>query len=203
MATVALPENAVLRSVDKHYTESDWDQMPHGDDRRYEIINGELWMSTAPSLFHEWVSQRINHALFAQLEETGVAFVFTAPVGVFMPGCDPVQPDLFVIRQDDLELLSDDKVRGVPTLLIEILSPGSIKLDMEIKRAAYARAGVPEFWIVRPKEQDVLLHTEPDGDTGSYLRTERVPPDAELVSPMLPFRAHIADFFAGARYRKS
>lgn len=202
MAVTALPEDTVLRSVEAKYTAADWDRMPH-DEWRCEIIAGELWMSTAPSLFHEWISQEINAALRTQLTETGVAFVFTAPVGVFMPGCDPVEPDLFVIRQDDLGLLGDDKVRGVPALLVEIVSPGSVKLDTEIKLAVYARAGVPEFWLVRPRERDVFVHSEPDATAGAFAQVTHVAPDGELVSPTLPFRARIADFFVGARYRKS
>ncbi len=200
--TVILDElELVLRSDAAIYTVADWEKTPD-DGRRYEIINGVMWVSTAPILFHEWISQQISYAMLPQLVQTGVAFVFTAPVGVFMPGCDPVEPDLLVIRQDDLDLLKDHRVHGVPALLVEILSRGSVRYDTETKREAYARAGVPAYWIVRPQERDVLIHTAPEPAPGRYAQVTHVLPDGELVSPTLPFRAHITDFFVGARYTK-
>lgn len=193
----ALPEGIVLRSVEAKYTAAHWEQMPD-DGWKYEIINGELWMSTSPSGFHMWASKRINRALEDQLEMTGVAIVYYVPMGVFMPGCDPVQPDLFVVRQEDRAIFRDKHTYGVPALVVEILSPGSVAYDTQVKREAYAKAGVPEYWIVRPAERDVLVHTEPEPATGQYLNTFHVLPDGELVSPTLPFRARIAEFFAGA-----
>ena len=64
------------------------------------------------------------------------------------------------------------------------------------KRAAYARAGVPEYWILRPTERDVLVHWEPEPATGLYLQVRHSAPEGELVSPTLPFRAPVAAFFA-------
>ena len=204
MATAVIVDELelVFRSDAATYTVADWEKMPD-DGRRYEIINGVIWVSTAPILFHEWITQEIIATMRVQLVDTGVAFVFSAPVGVFMPNCDPVEPDLIVIRQNDLDLLKDHRVYGVPALLVEILSRGSVRYDSETKREAYARAGVPEYWIVRPQERDVLVHSAPDTVTGQYAQVTHALPDGELVSPTLPFRARIADFFVGARYTKS
>lgn len=199
IATRIEEPEVILRSDAATYTEADWEKTPD-DGRRYEIINGVMWVSSTPSLLHQWVSQQINYAMLPQLVQTGVAFVFTAPTGIFMPECDPVEPDLIVIRQDDLDLLRGKRVRGVPALLVEILSPHSVRYDGEVKRAAYARAGVPEYWIVRPQERDVLVHSAPEAATEQFLHITHVPPHGELVSPTLPFRAPIADFFVGARY---
>lgn len=201
IATATEQLELVLRSDAATYTASDWAKTPD-DGRRYEIINRVMWVSTAPVLFHEWITMQIAFAMFLQLVQTGEAFVFTAPVGVFMPGCSPVEPDLVIIRQDDLDLLKDHRVYGIPALLVEILSRGSVRYDTETKREAYARAGVPEYWIVRPQERDVLVHTGPERATGQYAQVAHVLPDGELVSPTLPFRAHVADFFVGARYTK-
>ncbi len=192
-----LPEDVVLRSVEAKYTAAHWEQLPD-DGWKHEIINGELWMSTSPSGFHQWILKKMYSALEQQLEIPGTAIVYFAPMGVFMPGCDPVQPDLFAVRQEDRAVFRDKHAYGVPALAVEILSPGSMKLDREVKREAYAKAGVPEYWIVRPAERDMLVHSEPEPTTGQYVHVVRVPPEGELVSPTLPFRARIAGFFAGA-----
>ncbi|HET8632402.1 MAG TPA: Uma2 family endonuclease [Thermomicrobiales bacterium] len=197
MAIRVLPREAVLRSTDATWTAADWEQLPD-DGLRYEIIEGVLYMATAPSFFHQWIALEVYSALRRQLMEPGLAVVVTAPIGLFMPGCDPVQPDVLVVRQDDRGIIRDRRVYGVPALLVEVLSPSNEEQDLAVKRAAYARAGVPEYWVVRPAERDILLHSEPERATGQYLQVTHVPPDGELVSPTLPFRAPIAAFFAGA-----
>ena len=197
MTPTTAPTDLLLHSVGMHYSAADWAGLPN-DGNRYEIINGEMWASTAPSGYHQWILQLINEALREQLFRTGVGFIFFAPMGVFMPGCDPVQPDLFVVRQEDRAAFRDRHVYGVPALIVEILSPGSTSYDAQVKLAAYARAGVPEYWIVRPTERDALVHTEPEQATGQYLHVAHVRPDAVLQSPTLPFAAPVAGFFAGA-----
>jgi len=197
MALTALARPLTMRSTDATWTAADWEQLSD-DGNRYEIIDGVLYMSTAPSMFHQWISGRVYQALESQLGRTGIALVFYAPASVFMPGCDPVQPDLLVIRQEDRGIIRDKRVYGVPALLVEILSPSNAEVDLQTKLAAFARAGVPEYWIVRPAEHDVLVCTEPVMAAGRYQITTHVASDGELVSPTLPVRAHVADFFAGA-----
>jgi Uma2 family endonuclease len=107
-----------------------------------------------------------------------------------------VQPDLLFIRTADLGILRDQHIFGVPALLVEVLSPSNARQDTEIKLAAYARAGVPEYWIARPNEHDVLVYSDPDSASGRYRQVQHIPSDGELFSPTLPFRAAIASFFA-------
>ena len=64
----------------------------------------------------------------------------------------------------------------MPALLIEVLSPSNAEKDTEIKRKAYAQAGVPEYWIVRPSTRDLLVYTEPDDALGDYVQSQRVAP---------------------------
>jgi Uma2 family endonuclease len=80
---------------------------------------------------------------------------------------------------------------------VEILSPSTVEYDLVTKRENYARAGVPEYWAARPVQRDLVLHSEPDLLTGEYRRVLIIPPDGELVSPTLPFRAPVASFFVG------
>jgi Uma2 family endonuclease len=70
--------------------------------------------------------------------------------------------------------------------------------DTAIKRAAYTRAGLPEYWIVRPAGRDVIVLSRPDPASGLYLQSLHIGPADELRSPTLPFRAAIAGCCAGS-----
>ncbi len=193
---IAVPELA-LRSHDATWDRARWETLPD-DGNRYEVIGGVLYMSTAPSFFHQWIIRQIFLTLYTHIDTAGVGLTIWSPLGVFMPGCDPVQPDLLVIRHEDTGMIRDRRVEGVPALLVEILSPSNPDTDTDVKRKAYAHAGVPEYWIVRPASRDALVYTEPDATLDDFVRSQRVGPDAELVSPTLPIRAAVAAFVAGA-----
>jgi Uma2 family endonuclease len=194
--TTTLPE-LVLRSVDANWNRARWERLPD-DGKRYEVIDGVLYMTTAPSYFHQWVVRQIALALIEQLDRKGIAFTAWAPIGLFMPHCDPVQPDLVVVHAHDQGIIHDRHINGVPALLVEVLSPSNPEQDTDVKRRAYARAGVSEYWIVRPASRDVLICSRPDSSLGDYIQVVHGEPDAELVSPTLPFRAPVAGFFTGA-----
>ncbi len=187
----------LLRSPDASWDYARWEQLPD-DGNRYEVICGVLYMSTAPSQFHQWIVKRLMFRVGSVAEERGLAWAYTAPIGVLMPGCDPVQPDFLLIRQDRAEIIPDQRIRGVPDLIAEVLSPTNPEQDTVVKRAAYARAGVPEYWIVRPTTRDVLLCWQPDATLGDYTQSRLVAADAELVSPTLTLRVPVGDLFSGA-----
>jgi len=194
--TTAPPE-LTTRSLDAGWNYARWSQLPD-DGNRYEVIDGVLYMTTAPSFFHQWIASRIIRMLQAQIEDAGVGLVAFAPIGLLMPGCDPVQPDIVVVRSEDRGMIYNRRINGVPALIVEILSPRNAEKDTAIKRAAYARAGVPEYWIVRPTERDVLVLSQPDFALGGYLHTLTFTLSQELISPTLPLRAAVASLFAGS-----
>lgn len=201
---IALPE-MTMRSLDAAWDRTRWETLPD-DGNRYEVIEGILYMSTAPSPVHQWVIRQVVRVLFSQIDDKGVGVTLWSPVGLFMPGCDPVQPDVLVVREEGRGIIRADGIEGVPALLIEVLSPGNTETDTATKRYAYARAGVPEYWIVRPATRDVLVLAAPDPALGDHTSSVRVEPDATLESPTLPISVPIAQFFAdapaGTRHRR-
>jgi Uma2 family endonuclease len=132
-----------------HWTYAAWEELPD-DGNRYEVIDGVLYMTTAPSSFHQWIIKQLVRYLAIPAEDQGLAFGFPAPVGVIMPGCDPVQPDFVVVLASRKSIFREKRIRGVPDLLVEILSPSNKAYDLEVKLEAYARAGVPEYAIIDP-----------------------------------------------------
>jgi Uma2 family endonuclease len=128
----------------------------------------------------------------------GKGWTVWAPVGVRMPGCDLVQPDIVVVRREDRHIIHDRCINGVPALIVEVLSPSPPETGETIKRTAYARVGMPEYWIVRPASRDVVRCTSPDRVAGNFLQTTLIAVDGTLTSPTLPFNAPVAGFFAGS-----
>jgi Uma2 family endonuclease len=114
-----------------------------------------------------------------------------------MPGCDPVQPDFVVVLASRMSIIRDRRIRGVPDIVVEILSPGSTAFDQQVKLEAYARAGVPEYAIVDPATR-TLRHYRLEAP-GRYA-DPHVHGAAEVVSfDCLPtIRVPVGELFAGA-----
>jgi Uma2 family endonuclease len=185
----------LLRSPDASWTYEMWERLPN-DGNRYEIIDGVLYMSTSPSFWHQGSILLLVEHVGLPLKQRGIAVMSAAPVGVIIPGADPVQPDFLLIRSERRNIIAEDgRIRGVPDLIAEVLSPSHPELDLVIKRAAYARAGVPEYWILRPETRDVLVYSEPDATLADFTSLQRFSVDSELVSPTLPIRVSVAVLF--------
>ncbi len=195
ISTTVLPA-LVLRSPDANWNYARWEQLPD-DGNRYEVIGGVLYMTTAPSFFHQWIVQRLARFLGVPAEDQGLAYFATAPVGLLMPGCDPVQPDFVLILATNTAVRIEGRIHGVPDLIVEVLSPGNPANDTEVKLGAYARAGVPEYAIVEPRSR--VLNDYRLTKRGGY-GAPRVFDESGTVTfacaPALPLR--VADLFAGA-----
>ena len=195
--TIAQP-TLTLRSLDTSWDYARWErELPDNGDR-YEIIEGVLYMTTAPSYFHQWIIRRLDMYIGVPLEQQGLAFAATAPIGLLMPGCDPVQPDFVLVGQANAGIIADRRIRGVPDLIAEVLSPGNPEQDTDIKRRAYARAGMPEYWIIRPQTRDVLVCRTPDTLLGDYATTQLVAATELLSALHFEIAVPVANLFAGA-----
>ena len=186
-----------LHSGDASWTRERWERLPN-DGNRYEVIDGVLYLSTAPSFFHQWIIRTALLILNEQVDARVLGTTIMAPIGLFMPGCAPVQPDLLVVAAKDREIIRGGLIEGVPALILEVHSPSSVGYDDRTKRQAYARAGLPEYWIVRPASRDVLVCTQPDPALGDFAESRLVTSGAELASPTLPVRFAVEQLFAGA-----
>lgn len=179
-----------------HWTYADWEALPD-DGNRYEIIDGVLYMTTAPSYFHQWIVRRLDAFVGVPAEQQGLGFAATAPIGVMMPNSDPVQPDFVVVLKANAAIIHDRRIRGVPDLIVEVLSPGTAAYDERVKLLAYGNAGVPEYAIVDPRSRTLSLYQR--DQLGRWM-LPRVMGERETVAfaclPTLSFT--IGDLFAGA-----
>lgn len=195
-STIPLP-HLVLRSLDRGWDYARWETLP-ADGNRYEVLDGALYMTTSPSNYHQWIAIQLLDLVGLPLRRRGIAYPFIAPIGLLIPGAQPAQPDFLLVRHAHAAIISDGRIRGVPDLIVEILSPSNPELDTKTKLGIYARAGVPEYWIVRPATRDLLLCWEPNRAAGSYAREALIAPDGRLQSPTLPVAFASAALFDGA-----
>ncbi len=198
MTTLIIPTDApaVVGPPQGHWTYTEWEALPD-DGNRYEIMNGTLFMTTAPSNFHQWIVMSLVQYIGLPAKEQELAFTFVAPIGVIMPGCDPVQPDFVVILKANAAIIRDGRIRGVPDLIIEVLSPGNRAYDERVKLAAYAAAGVPEYAIVDPQYRNVSRYRlrAPGRYDGPFVADE---PQHVTFDCLPTIAVPVADLFAGA-----
>ena len=198
MTVLILPTDApsVAGPPQGHWNHAHWETLPD-DGNRYEVIDGVLYMSTAPSFMHQWIILRLVQLVGTPAMEQGLAIPFFAPIGVLMPGCDPVQPDFGLVRTANQRIIRDRRIRGIPDLLAEILSPNNRAYDEQVKLEAYGRAGLPEYVIVDP-EARTLLHYRL-GPAGRYDDPFIYAGDDSVRFDCLPtIEFKVSDLFAGA-----
>ncbi|MCA9191300.1 MAG: Uma2 family endonuclease [Planctomycetales bacterium] len=126
------------------------------DGKRHEIVDGDHYMNPAPNLYHQTVSRRLQFQLYSAIELKGLGVVFDAPVDVQLTDHDIVQPDLVVVTNSKRHIMTPTKIKGIPDLLVEILSPSNPTHDTVTKRSAYERCLVPEYWMVDTEEHKIV-----------------------------------------------
>lgn len=147
-------------------------------DERVELFKGRLFkMSPAPNTRHQKISGKLSNALYNFLFKSQCE-VFTAPFDVRLAVNEDiniskkyrnktkslpdgkimtvVQPDICVIC--DQEILDEKGCVGAPDLVIEILSPGNSRREMKDKFEIYQEAGIPEYWIVDPEHEFIIIY---------------------------------------------
>ena len=148
-----LVDHAVPGPPQGCWTVAAWEDLPD-DGNRYEILEGVLWMTTAPSAFHQWIVGRCIRLIGIPAEDRGLGAWFTAPIGVILSPHDAVQPDFLFIRAERVAaLVRERRIHGAPDLIIEVLSPGNSTEAMAQKRALYAHCGVPEYVEIDPAQR--------------------------------------------------
>ncbi|ASN04830.1 Uma2 family endonuclease [Virgibacillus necropolis] len=132
------------------------------DGNYYELAGGKLeMMSPAPSVNHQLVVYEIQKNIARSCESDYL--ILFAPVDVILSNTEVRQPDLVLVNRKRLDILSNRGIEGAPDLVVEILSPSTLKRDKIDKLKSYAKSQIPEYWIVEPVSgilEEYILHTE-------------------------------------------
>jgi Uma2 family endonuclease len=183
--------------ISTRFTSADLELLPKVEGWRYEIVDGELHVSTAPSFQHQYASTRTASELDVWSRQTGLGLATAAP-GLVLASDDDVIPDVIWVSHERLATALDQAghFRVAPELVVEVLSPGSTNehRDREVKLRLYSRQGVDEYWIVDWRRRLVQVYRREDAAL-TLVATLR---DAdELTSPLLPgFACPVASLWA-------
>jgi Uma2 family endonuclease len=126
------------------------------DGNRYEVIDGQLYVSPAPNWEHQEVLGKLYLRVGAFVYRQGLGRIVPAPVGVELDDENGVQPDLVYVARERASIIGRRGVRGAPDLVVEALSPSTRRRDLGIKMDRYARAGVPHYWMLDPTTRILL-----------------------------------------------
>ena len=117
---------------------------------RYELVKGQLeLMSPSPTTTHQLLVSEINEHLSSKCKSD--YFIFFAPIDVILSSNEVRQPDIALVDRKRIDILTNRGIEGAPDLIIEILSPSSLKRDKIDKLKTYDHFSIPEYWIVDPK----------------------------------------------------
>ena len=200
-STAATPTGTVSSPArTKRYTLADLKHVAQPwDDTRYEIIDGELFVSTQPSAQHQYACGEATAELRNWNRATGTGVVLPAP-GLIFADDDTAAPDVVWVSKERLRtvLWDDGKLHGPPELVVEVLSPGPVneRRDREVKLKLYSRRGVDEYWILDCQERRAEVYRRDPADPGMLRLAAALGADDALDSPLLPgFRVRVGDLF--------
>jgi len=178
------------------WTSKDLEMLPD-DGKRYEIVDGELYMSKQPHWHHQFVANQVWELLQNWSRRTKAGMANSAP-GVIFADDDDVAPDVVWISRERLTraIQPDGKLHAAPELAVEILSPGATNMirDREVKLKLYSRRGVLEYWIINWQERYLEVYRRQE----AVLKQVSTLYESDVLqSPLLPgFRCQVAQIFA-------
>lgn len=126
-----------------------WDTPEDGN--RYEVVDGELYVSPPPLESHQRASVNLLGFLWQHVRQHRLGRLYSAPFGVVLDDENGVQPDLVYVSREREGLLVERGLEGAPDLVVEILSRSTQARDRGVKMKRYAASGIPHYWIVDPR----------------------------------------------------
>jgi Uma2 family endonuclease len=140
----------------------------------YEYINGRVYLLSSPGVMHQRIVSRMHVAVDDYLKQSSCD-VFTTPFEITIKDSNEnknvVQPDLMILCDWQKDIDPNDRYKGIPKLVVEVLSQGNSKKEMITKLNLYMTSGIEEYWILDPYENQILVYHFKDKkvmDTGVY-----------------------------------
>ncbi|MCS7220052.1 MAG: Uma2 family endonuclease [Anaerolineae bacterium] len=163
--------------------------------RLTELWDGELVMPPSPTPLHQEIVARLARALGDFVSRRHLGWVYFAPLDVVLTERRVVQPDILYVSQAKRAIIQD-QIRGVPDLIIEVVSAGSWRQDRIDKKALYEQFSVTEYWIVDPEAQTIEVYAL---EQGAYRLIGRFQPGEQARSQLLPgFEIAVDEVVKGA-----
>lgn len=175
----------------KKYTYADYVKI--SEDKRYELLEGELIITPSPTTDHQRISRKLEIKMSVFAEERGLGEVFDAPYDVYLDDQNVLQPDILFVSRDRSNIIGEKNIQGALDLVVEILSEASAYRDAVQKKMLYAQFGVKEYRMVAPKEKFIEIYSLKNKE---YALMKTCLYDDTLESLVLPgFRAALKEIF--------
>lgn len=151
-----------MRTTENHYKQPPrtalevFEMLPEGT--LAEVINNVIYMSPAPSFQHQDVLGNLHTTLNIYIRENSLGKCLVSPIDVYFDTATVFQPDIIFISNENMSIVKDEKVKGAPNLIIEVLSPGNKKHDTDRKKPVYEKFGVKELFIIDPRSKEVISY---------------------------------------------
>ena len=155
-----------MREVKSPLNYEEFLRVREGFSEQTELIDGVMYVTPSPTRLHQLVGLRLIRLFDQRFLRSGGGSLYFAPLDFRMGENTIVQPDLAVVLDERAHILDEEPTTGSPSIVIEILSPSTSRMDLYIKRDLYAAQDVPEYWIVDSNARTVTVHSNP-GD-GRY-----------------------------------
>lgn len=178
------------------WTTADIELLPENEGKRYEVVDGELFMTRAPHWKHQRTCFNVCQELEFWSRSSGLGQA-TITAGVLFGESDDVIPDVVWASNERLDLLLDEAghLTGAPELVVEVLSAGNenVRRDREAKLKLYSTRGVEEYWIADWRLKKVEIYRR---ENARLVLVATLMNDDELTSPLLPgFSCVVPRFF--------
>lgn len=178
------------------WTTKDIEVLPENEGTRYEVVDGDLFMTRAPHWKHQRTCFNFCQELETWSRSSGLGQA-TITAGVLFGESDDVIPDVVWASNEKLDLLLDEAghLTGAPELVVEVLSAGNenVRRDKEAKLKLYSSRGVEEYWIADWRLKKVEVYRRENARLALVLTLLN---DDELTSPLLPgFSCVVSKFF--------
>ena len=171
---------ATLAESREIYTYQDYAKLPEG--APYQLINGKLIMTPAPTIYHQRLAREIFMLLMNFVKHHRLGEMFFSPIDVYLSETETFQPDIIYVSNDRLSIIGEKKIEGPPDLIIEILSPTTAYYDLRHKKQIYEKHDVKEYWIVDPIETSVEVF---ENKNKSFELFKKYDQSGILQSPLL------------------
>ncbi len=168
--------------IDTRLTYEDYCLLPN-DGKRYEIIDGELFVTPSPRRAHQKIVTNLTYYLVDFVKRRALGEIYTAPFDVVFSRYDVVEPDILYVSKSRSSVLTDKNVQGAPDLAVEVLSETTADVDRTTKLKLYARFGVQEYWIVEPVGPTAEIYRQ---GKGGFEHAASLKADDALTSPLFP-----------------
>ncbi len=168
--------------LNKNFTYDDY--LKINDEKRYEVIEGVLLVNSAPSSKHQIIINNLGYFITDFVKKNNLGQVIYSPYDVILGDNVVVQPDILYISKEHSKNIKKRGLFGAPDLVVEIVSPSSLKRDTEDKRNIYRKYGIKEYWIIFPNEEiiEVLELDEGIYKVFDYASTEDIDKEQKVKS---------------------